>query len=233
MGSSLMAEARIFDFNSENFAAYFLGSFGTTALGKSAYQGETTGVTYDKGNQYGYSGEFGFLYGSPVLGVRFGFEFLLPEKVTSVAASNGTSTLYNIDSSVIGYVPKIGFEINFKKGPTSRFFLLPEIGYATVSLKNDYTLTSAGQSAYSGVTDHSIEAKGTGVLLAGKVGYEALMTDTTTIMLETGYRHLSVTNMQYTKSVTTFSGAKNSGDSLGRNLDLSGFFISAGFRFFL
>ncbi len=65
------------------------------------------------------------------------------------------------------------------------------------------------------------------------------MTDTTTVVVEFGYRQLKVDNLKYSKDVTTFSGAKSSGDAVvtssgeKRELDFSGGFISLGFRFYM
>lgn len=236
---SVSAQARVFNINNENFAAYFLATGGGSQLGTHAVAGEAgAGVNYNGSVNYNYTGEFGFLYSKPRASLRFGFEILKPSVLESTA-NNGTSDLYSAKSDVLGYVPKLSFELNVHGDNSSRSFVSVTVGTASVTLKNDYALTAAGQTAYPGVVDHSIEAKGSSTLLSASLGYEGIMTDTTTVVVEFGYRQLKIDNLKYSKDVTTFSGAKTSGDDLmtssgaKRELDFSGGFISIGFRFYM
>lgn len=235
----LFAQARVFNIDRETAAAYFMMTGAGSQMGTNALNGESgAGVSFSGGTNYNYSGEFGFLYSRPFASLRFGFEIFKPSLLNSAATSSATD-LYTAQSDIMGYAPKISLEVNLNRGGTYRSFIAVMAGAASLTLKNDYVLTSAGQSAYSGVTDHSIEAKGSGTLLAATLGYEGLLSDTTTIFVEFGYRQLKFDSLKYTKDVTTFSGAKTSGDTLvnatgaARSLDFSGGFIGLGFRFFL
>lgn len=233
------AEARVFNVNNEAFAAYFLMTGGGSVLGTTAVDGESgTNVTFSGGTNYNYTGEFGFLYSTPYLGFRFGFEVIKPFALDSTA-NDGTSDLYSVTSALVGYAPKLTVDVNIHRANTSRSFLTATIGNASLTMKNEYTLTAAGQSAFPGVANHTTESKGDGILYAASLGYEGLLADTTTILVEFGYRQVKINNLNYTKDVTTFTGAQTSGspvlNSSGtqRQLDLSGGFISLGFRFYM
>lgn len=235
----LIVQARVFNIDKETAAAYFMMTGAGSQIGTNALNGESgAGVTFSGGTNYNYSGEFGFLYSRPYASLRFGLEIFKPSLLNSAATSGGAD-LYTAQSDIMGYAPKISLEVNLNRGGTYRSFIAVMAGTASMTLKNDYVLTSAGQSAYPGVADHSIEVKGSATLLAATLGYEGLLTDTTTIFVEFGYRQLKFDNLKYTKDVTTFSGTKTSGDTLEnavgapRTLDFSGGFIGLGFRFFL
>ncbi|UOF01064.1 hypothetical protein [Bdellovibrio reynosensis] len=236
---SPLAQARVFNINKENFAAYFLGTTGASNIGTSAVDDESSQtVTFDDETNYNFTGEFGLVYSRPWLSLRFGFEILRPW-VLETKANNGTDDLYTAKVDLLGYIPKVTAEINLQGTNTYRSFLSVSAGTANLTMKNDYTLTAAGSAAYAGVTDHSVEAKGTAPLLAASLGYEGFMTDTTTILVEFGYRQLNFDNMKYSKDVATFSGAKTSGsevlkvDGEKREFDFTGGFISIGFRFYM
>lgn len=236
---SLGAEARVFNVNNEAFAAYFLATGGSSSLGTSAVEGESgTNIAFSGGTNYNYTGEFGFLYSTPYFGFRFGFEIIKPFALESTA-NDGTSDLYSVTSTLVGYSPKLTVDFNIHRANTSRSFITASIGSASVTMKNEYVLTAAGQTAYPTVADHTAESKGDGTLMAASLGYEGLLADTTTILVEFGYRQLKINNLKYTKDVTTFTGAKTDGaevlDSSGnqRALDFSGGFISIGFRFYM
>ncbi|MEN0060222.1 MAG: hypothetical protein AAGB31_15395 [Bdellovibrio sp.] len=237
--SSSVAQARVFNINKETFAAYFLMTAGGSQIGTAAVDGEAgTGLTYSNGVNYNYTGEFGFLYSRPAASLRFGFEILKPVNLESTA-KNSSSSLYSAEGEILGYVPKVALELNLHGSNTYRSFFAATVGAAQVTLKNNYTLTTAGQAAYPSVSNHEVEGKGSSTLLSASLGYEGIMSDTTTILVEFGYRQLKFDSLKYTKDVTTFSGAKASGDTMvkstgeNRELDFSGGFISIGFRFYL
>ncbi len=232
------AQARVFNINKETFAAYFNVTGGGSAINTAAVENESgSGVNFSGGVKYNYTGEFGFLYSRPRASLRFGFEILKPSVLESTA--NNGADLYSAKSDILGYVPKLTFELNVHGTNTYRSFVSVTAGSANITMKNDYTLTAAGTAAYPGVTDHGVEAKGSGTLLSASLGYEGIMTDTTTVVVEFGYRQLKIDNLKYSKDVTTFSGAKTSGDPVldssgkQRELDFSGGFISLGFRFYM
>lgn len=230
------AEARVFNMTNEKFASYFLITGGSSAIDKSAFAGEAaTTDTYSSGAGYNYTGEFGFLYATPAVSLRFGFEVFKPSTLTGVTATNASATdIYTVNSAITGYAPKLGLEINLQRSATYRAFIAAYAGSGSVSYKNDYTILS-----YGGVSDHSVEAKGSAMLYGGTLGVESHLTDTTTYLFEFGYRQMKFENLKYSKDVTTFSGAKVAGDDVvdangdKRVFDFTGPYISLGFRFYM
>lgn len=240
MVSATSAQARVFNINKETFAAYFDVSGGPSAIGTGAFDGEATGIKHSGGANYNYGGEFGFLYTRPYVSLRFGLEILKPSAIESSSATNAADAeLYTGDSEILGFAPKLGLEVNLHGNATSRSFVALGVGAASVTMKNSYKLTAAGQAAFPGVSNHDIEAKGSATMLNASLGYEGLLTDTTTIVVEMGYRQLSIENLEYTKAVTTFNGPVSSGGKVTtatgspRDLNLSGAFVAIGFRFYL
>lgn len=229
------AEARVFNINTEKFAGYFLVTGGPSAISQNAFLNEdTTSNTYSDEVSYNYSGEFGFLYSTPVVSMRFGFEVFKPSALKNVLANNGTTDIYSLNSDIIAYSPKLGIEFNVHRTNTYRSFIQAFVGSASVSYKNVYTILS-----YGGQSDHTVDAKGTATLYGGSLGVESHMTDTTTYIFEFGYRQMVADSLNYSRDVTTFQGAKTAGspvlDASGtaRSLDFTGGFLSFGFRFYL
>lgn len=233
---STRAEARVFNINSEKFASYFLVTGGPSQIKQNAFLNEVnTSTTYSSGEvAYNYTGEFGFLYSTPNVSLRFGFELYKPSALKAVIANDGTNDTYSIASDITGYAPKLGIELNLHKTNVYRSFIHGYFGTGSVTLKNDYTILN-----FAGVSDHSVDAKGSGTLYGGALGVESHMTDTTTYIFEMGYRQLKFENMKYSKDVSTFSGGKNTGDPMtdssgkARTLDFTGGYISLGFRFYM
>jgi hypothetical protein len=223
------AQARVFDINGERFASYFNLSAGPSALKQAAFLNESNpAYTYDKAVNYNYTGEFGFLYANAKIGVRFGFEILKPQSLTEVNALNGAVSAYTFKSDYTGYAPKVGLEVALAKGSGLRSFLMAYVGSASISYKNEYS-------------SHSEEAKGTATLYGGTVGLEGILSDTTTYVLEAGYRKLNFDKITYSGAVTTgVDGASHAaGDPVldvngqQRTLNFNGAYLSVGFRFYL
>lgn len=236
--TTLPVQARVFDINRDSVAPYFMASGGGSQVATASLDGEgSNGVTFSGAVNYLYTGEFGLLYSRSAASVRFGFEILKPNLLEAIAKS-GTTELYNATSELLGYVPKITLELNLHKTQNYRSFVSLGAGLASLTMKNSYVLTADGQAAYPGVADHTAESKADTTLASAALGYEGLLSDTTTILVEFGYRQLKFDNFKYTKEVTTFSGAKTAGDQLltntgvNRILDFSGGYLSLGFRFY-
>lgn len=230
------AEARVFNINNESFASYFNITGATSSIGDNAFAGEASSTdTYSGKVSNNYSGEFGFLYATPAVSLRFGFEIFKPSALKDVTATNsGGTDIYKVSSDITAYAPKLGLEINLQKTATFRAFLAAYAGAGSISYKNDYSIMS-----YPSVNDHTVEAKGSGTLYGGSLGVENHMTDTTTYVFELGYRQMKFENLKYNKDVTTFSGSKTAGDPVldadgnKRVIDFTGGYISLGFRFYM
>lgn len=245
LGLSNFSEARVFNINKERFAGYFSVTGGGSQIGtKGISDAAGAGLEYSDETKYNLTGEFGFAYALPKMTLRFGFEVFKPA-VLSAGVSNGTNDLYTVDSEVQAFIPKLGIDLNLHGNAQSRSFINVTAGLGDVKLTNDYSLTTDGQAVYTGVSDHSVEAKGSGTLLSASLGYEGLLSDTNTFVVEFGYRQLNIDNLKYSRGATTFnsSGAGSTtvtsgekvikSDGTSRDLDLSGAFISIGFRFYM
>lgn len=235
---SSVAQARVFDINRDSMAPYVSFSGGPSALGSKAFENEATSVSVSGETKYNYGGEFGFLLSRRLVNVAFGIGILKPSPVNNISGADGGGTqVYSGESEILGFVPKVSVEFNLHGDNQSRSFISVSGGLASVTLKNSYTLTAAGTTAYPGV-DTVLESKGSGTELAAGIGYEGVLSDSVTYAFQFGYKQLKIDNLKYSKDYNTFNGAVSSGaavmnGSSSRVLDLSGGFISLGFRFYM
>lgn len=238
----LTAEARNFSTQNEKFAVYIRGSLDPAAVENTLVtESKGSGVNLSAKNPYKFSGELGVFFASPIVNIRGGIEYVRPyaiEAAKGLRASDETE-MYSLDSEVSVVAPKITLELNLKSGATSRFFLSGGYGYAMMTARNAYTMTSAGTSQFNGLTDFREDLKGTTSLFEGTLGYENVLADTTTFVIEGGYRSLIFEDIEYTNSPTNFQGGMYSGrpalnsDGRKRSLDLSGIIAALSFRFWL
>ena len=102
-------------------------------------------------------------------------------------------------------------------------------------------MTAAGTSAYPSVSDHT--EKGTQTLIMGEValGYEYNFSADTTLLFDLGWRQMQAKALTHTSDTTSFLGNVSAGDPLkdtsssgpNRTLDLGGFYVGLGFRFYI
>lgn len=233
------AEARVFNMAKESFSAYLRGTMSPKFTNTMASASSGSSVTLDASHTSNRSIEFGLIYSSVLVNLRFGLEVLNPEDIKERSATNSSGTkLYSMDSEFSVTTPKMNFEINFYRGAASRAMLLLGVGYANLVARNAYTMTSAGTTAL-GPTDFSEDLRGTAVSYEGGLGYEFLMTDTTTLMLEAGYRSMNFTTIKHNKDVTGFQGSVVKGDratnldGTNRTLNLSNYYGGLTFRIWI
>ncbi len=234
------ASARVFNLNQETVAAYFNVTGGGSSVGVSTVDDEAlAGVKYSGNSNYSYTGEFGFLTSFRYFNLKAGVEFFKPLSLDSSSAKNGNTELYNVDSAMFGYAFKGALDVNLHQVSNSRSYVSVGVGMVNLDLKNKYDLTAAGQAQFPGVTDHEVKSKGKGLMYTMAAGYEGHFADTTTFVFEFGYRYLPMNDWNYNGSGNTFSGAYSSGDSVedingkARKINLSGGYVSLGFRFYL
>ena len=225
----------------ESFAAYLKGGYWTQAIKNTALSDSSgTGVTLDAEFKSNLTGEFGFVYSNGRINFLFGLEVIRPAPIVSRKGTDVAGTeLYDVSSEVSAYAPKLGIEISFYQGATSRACLGGAFGTATLTGRNSYVLTADGTAAFAGVVDFYEDLRSTAPLTEGSLGYEMLMADTTTFNLEAGYRSLSFTAITHNRDVTSFQGPIIKGDAATnmdgskRTMNLSGPFIALSFRFWL
>lgn len=241
MGFGGLAEARVFQMGSEHFATYLRGQYQTAGQKDESFAPSGgTGATYDSSYTANMSYEFGFIYATPAVNFRFGFEVIKPTDLKDIkGSSSGGTTWYTLSDNISGYAPKIGLEISLKKWGNSRIYVNGDYGYATVNVQNSYTFTTAGTTQFPGMSDFREEVEGTGSLIESSLGYEFLLSDTTTLVLDAGYRALQIDSFTHKQAVKTFQGTVAKGDTAkntdgsNRTLNLSGAFASLWLRFWI
>lgn len=233
---SLTAQARVFDMTKEQFASYLVFSGGPSAIADAAFAKESAATDSNGSVALNTSFEFGFLYVTKTVSWRFGFEVMKPSALPDVTATNaGGTALYHVKSDVIGYYPKLGLELNLKTTGSSRIFLTGAAGTTSLNVTNEYSeLTIAPH------TDFTMKYKGNATTWSAGLGYEFAAFDTTTLVFEAGYRKMNVDKLVYSEAVpASFDVAHAAGDSVTRTdgdprgIDLTGYYASLGFRFFL
>ena len=158
-------QARVFDVGAEKFAAYIRGTYFPTAIKNTAFS-ESNGANVTVAEEFktNMSGEFGFVYASPTVNLRFGFELIRPAAIEGTGVDGASAEMYDVKSSASVFAPKIGAEINLKQWVQSRFFLNLGVGSATLSARNAYSFTTAGSTAFS-VTDYSEDLRSTALCM--------------------------------------------------------------------
>lgn len=234
--SQEFAQARVFSMGNESFAGYLLLTDGISAVKDQAFAKESSATAYDNDFKYNMGGEFGFSYITGRAGWRFGFEIIKPATLNGVSATNaGGTELYQVKSDLSCYIPKLGLELIVRQTPTMRMAIFGYGGTASLAMKNDYTNVTIAPSA-----DFSVEAKSAANLMGGGLLTEFHTMDSTTLMIELGYRDLKFKEIKYSKNVAAgFNGAITAGDLVldtdgsNRTISFSGAYLSLGFRFWL
>jgi hypothetical protein len=229
------AEARIFDLGRESFASYLLITHGPSSrIADSAFADESSATTFSDSVTTNVSGEFGFVYAVQAVSWRFGFEIFKPAALADVTAKDGSTTRYVLSSDVVAYMPKIGLELNFLTASNYRLFLFGYFGQGSATITNTYSsVTISPNSAFTSKYKGNASAKG------GGLGAELAAFDTTSIVVEVGYRMMAFTDLIYSADVTDFSGAHTAGDTVRktdqskREMDFSGAYASFGARWWL
>ncbi|MBX2987488.1 MAG: hypothetical protein KF802_06295 [Bdellovibrionaceae bacterium] len=230
------AVARVFDLKRESFASYLNFSYGPSAAADGAFAGESAATGYSGKIDQNIVAEFGFVYTTSVISWRFGLEILKPAVVNATATDAGGAELYGVKSDILGVMPKIALEMNFVTRNSYRLYLSGFAGQASVTVTNTYTNLTVAPNA-----DFEMQYKGGASAYGGALGYELAAFDTTSVLLEVGYRKLVFDQLTYGKDVAAdFSSASRSaGDTVkrdggdNRKLDFSGAYVSLGARWWL
>lgn len=230
------AQARVFSLNREKFASYLLFNYGTSKIADNTiYKEEATATAYSEDVKTNLGGEFGFIYATELISWRFGFEILKPAAINSTATNAGGTAIYDVKSDITGFLPKLGLEINLKTTPTLRVYAFGYVGQTSVTIQNDHTnVTVAPNTAFTTKYKGNCNAKG------GGLAFEFSSFDTSTLVLEVGYRDMFIDKLTYSEAVTDFGGARAPGDNAtwagdgkAREIDLGGPYAALGFRFYL
>lgn len=233
-------EARVFHINRESFAPYVRATYALAWDNTTFSESSGANTTVDGQAASNTGGEFGFLYATPVLSFKFGLELMAPTKQKGIKGYDAADTeLFSLDSESTLMIPKAGLEFNVQQWQQSRLFLLVGAGMANLTTKNTYDMTAAGTAALS-ANDYNEELKASALMYEASLGFETVLSDTTTWILEAGYRQLKFSELKHNKDATLIGGSsaekgdvatKNDGDN--RTLDMSGYYAGLSFRFYL
>ncbi len=237
---SSQLQARVFDFNRENFAVYVGGSFGNSNLGDGAYGlSSGWGTSTDRSVQTTTAAEFGFIFAATRVNLLLGVEYLMPRDQTTVNGSDTAGNqLFSLHSTVTALIPQATLEFITYRGPNSRLFLGLGYGYAMVSLSNQYAMTAAGTTEL-GVGSYKESGSATSSLYKAYLGWEFLFTDNVTLTFDAGYRYLIVPTISASQSAIAIGGSESQGanltnmDGSNRSLNLGGGFLGLSLRFYL
>jgi hypothetical protein len=232
--------ARVFDINTEKFASFFRGSYAPSALGKTAFENASANnEIYNAEVKSLQSGEFGFIHATRYLNIKYSIEVVRTPSLSAVIATNASGTeLYSLASDISAVVPKIGFEFNLKQWRQTRISLNTSVGQGNLVLTNAYTFTEAGTAATSR-TDYTEEGRATATLLDGALAFETLLFDTTTFLIDVGYRQMKFTEIKHNRDCAGLIGNNVKGDVMvdvdgtNRVIDLTGSYVGLGFRFWI
>lgn len=236
---SAHANARVFSMGGEAFAAYLRSTFGPSVTNTLNSKSSGNNVTLDSDHAYNFSGEFGFIYATKYLNLRFGLEVLKPSDIKdNKGKSSSGSEYYSMNAEISAIIPKLVFEFNVREMPTSRICILAGVGYANLVARNSYTMTTAGTNSL-GVSEFYEDLRGTALQYEGGLAYEKLLSDSTTFMVEAGYRSLLFTEVRHNRAATTFQGSVNKNDiaknmdGSNRQLDLTNYYGGIALRFWI
>ncbi len=242
VGGVESADARRFEMAKEVIAPYVGGTYGVSNLSDSAY-GRSSGAStfFTETVKQNMSGELGVTLNVQAFVLRLGVEYIFGQTMTGVKGKSASGTeLLDLDSKVSAIVPMGAIEIPLTVGLESRLHIGLGGGYALVSVDNEYRLTAAGQSAYPGVPEtYSEKGSGGGLAYKAYLGGEFLLTDTVTLGMDLGYRHVMATSLQAPKALTTLSGNYTAGGDLllnngdPRSINLGGLFFGTQLRIYI
>lgn len=235
------AQARVFSFNKEKFAAYFRGTGGLSEVKQETFEHSSGSQSViDDEVQYNFSGELGFAWGfGENFVIRTGAEILQTKPLHTTGKNAAGTPLFDLTSKVFIFNPNITLELLLAQKDIFRFFAYGGLGYSFITLENEYVMQTAGTTAY-GVASYT-EKSGTESFSSHfGAGFEILFADTTTFSLDLGYRYLPVDRLKYKDNVTAINGnftkgayTVNEGVSDYRAFDMGGAYIGATFRFYI
>lgn len=234
LSAPAFALAKLSGLGQERFASYLTFSDSPSTLGQKAVLGESSATDYTDSIRQNISGEFGFVYAVGRISWRFGFEIVRPSTLTATAKDASGTKLYDVTSTMLVFLPKVGLEYNLRTTNDGRFYASAAVGSANLQLTNDYSnVTIAPNAAFS------LKEKASGAAWSAGLGFEWVGFDATSLVFEAGYRRMQFGQLIYGADVTDFTGAKATGDAVNltsgerRRIDLSGAYLAAGFRWWL
>lgn len=235
------AFARVFDFNDESLAAFFRVSAAMSSVGRDAYgNAGGSGTSFGDEVPYNQSIELGFLLAIKSVVFKFGAEAYQASTITDAAGKNASGTkLMDATSKIFVFNPNLVVEYSINFDSQSRSFVGVGAGYSTVSVDNDFRLTSDGQAAFPSVSDYIEKLDATVISYSLNYGWEYSFIDNVTATIEMGYRYMPFDELEHKADYTTFNGAVTKGDvainnnGSKRSFDMSGPYVGLAFKFYI
>lgn len=233
------ANAKRFDLQTLNVAPYLKGDIGTSSANQNVFYKSSGAAEFQEKVRFQYGGEIGVLLTSKKAGLRLGVLILSPQKMDAIEGKDaGGTPLFNLTSTVLGVFPIAHFEMSPHVDSSKRVFISIGGGIGSITFLNDYKFTAAGTSTYS-MVDFVEEGKANATLIDAGAGFEFLLTDNVTMLMNGGYRHMAVGDYKHMRDATTFQGGVAKGDTVKnyddskRQLNLSSTYIGLGLRFYI
>ena len=235
------AQAKVFSYNNQTFAAFVRGGSGLSRLGQDAYvhsSGAST-VFADDPVKFNLFGEVGLQIAMGSVNMRLGLEALRPKETLIEGKNSSGTSLFTLTSGVFAYSPSVTFEFIYSVLGGVRFYSFLTASYSFVTLDNKYEMTAAGTTAFSPATSYTEKADGSAFGGMLGLGFETVFVDNATFSLDFGYRHLVVDNFKHKADGTVIGDMVAKGDTVmnhngsARKLDLGGVSMGAIFRFYI
>lgn len=231
---SSVLQARVLDMTRESLASFFNFSYATSTIKDEPFVKESSATSFSAEYATNLTNQFGLIYLTKYMGLRFGFEIFKPTSLDEVEAKSSGSKVYKFHTRMNGFGPIGGIDLNLYTSSFQRVYFFGYAGSISLNMTSEYYEVGISPNG-----NHQAEIKGTGSLAGGGLGYEVAVFDTTTLELQLAYRQMTVSNLTYVKATTTFTGTKAVGDPVEdtdgnrRSISFTGYYAALGFRFYL
>lgn len=241
------AEARVFSFTNSWVAGHIRGTGGLSSVSNDAYEttsGSSTRFRNRDSVDYNFSGEAGFTFVlSDKIELQVGLEGIQSKNNKAKGYSAGGSQLMSVDSKVTVFNPTLRVGYIFKTVENSRLSTYLGVGYATVKVANDYSLTSAGTTQYGGSATFKESWYTNTISYDLGASWEFFLFDNSTLTLSGGWRILNATNFTVEHDSAAIRGSTSTNitkgtdvtDNTGKDvsLDMGGAYVGVTFRFYI
>lgn len=228
-------EARVFEMGRESLGSYLLFGASTPVIRNDPFYNESSAGQFSAEYNTAYLTDFGMIYQTKWVGLRFGFEIARPNSIDNgQAKTNSGANLYKYNNTINMFGYMAGLDINLVTTTETRTYIFGFGGAISLTMATDYHSVNISPNVR-----HQANVKGNGTLAGGGMGFEILMFDASTFTMEGGYRQLKFNSLTYTSATTTFTGAKAIGDTVQdvdgntRTINMSGPYLSIGFRTYM
>lgn len=236
-----LVQARVFKIDEETLATSVKGVWGPSSILQTHFEDTSgTNMSIEDAVNYNLGGEIGIVFSASRAAFRLGIESIHPNPIEAKEGTNlSNQVLYSFDSDISALITKADIDFILRSGEKWRIYLSLGGGVGTLTYTNSYVMTTDGQTVFSGLANFTETGTGTATMFEGAMNFEHLFSDTTTFVVEIGYRQLLFDKITFKEDVTTFTGAHLKGDDVlnadgtAKTVDFSGPAVGFCFRFYL